>query len=88
MSDYLKREDVVRILSERNAAWNAYEMVVILPAADAVEVIRCRDCRFFHPDTYSDNWCSAKSPGVTKGMCTPSGDSYCSDAERRIAQDV
>ena len=37
MSDYIKREDVLRILTERNAAWNAYTMVAILPAADVVE---------------------------------------------------
>lgn len=37
MSDYVKREDVLRILTERNAAWNAYTMVSILPTADVVE---------------------------------------------------
>ena len=58
-----------------------------IPAADVVEVVRCKDCRFFTPSTYSDDWCSAKSPGVSKGMCTPSGDSYCSDAERRKADE-
>lgn len=52
------------------------------PAADVVEVVRCKNCRFFAPSAYSDDWCSAKSPGVSKGMYTPSGDSYCSDAER------
>lgn len=51
------------------------------PAADVVAVIRCRDCRFFAPDVYGDDWCSAKIPGVSKGMFSPSGDSYCSDAE-------
>ena len=50
---------------------------------DVVEVVRCKDCKFFEPDTFGDCWCSAKSPGVSKGMFSPSGDSYCSDAERR-----
>lgn len=56
-----------------------------MPSADVVEVVRCKDCQFFEPDTYGDCWCSAKSPGVSKGMCSPSGDSYCSDAERKEA---
>lgn len=61
---------------------SAFDFIDDIPAADVVKVIRCKDCRFFTPSVYSDDWCSAKSPGVSKGMYTPSGDSYCSDAER------
>lgn len=55
---------------------------------DFVEVVRCKDCKFFEPDTYSDDWCSAKISGVSKGMISPNFDSYCSDAVKRGKEDV
>ena len=82
---YAKKKDYVAIefLIRDQMLSVAEEIIHAIPVADAVEVIRCKDCRFFAPDTYGDVWCSAKSPGVSKGMFSPSGDSYCSDAERR-----
>ena len=90
MAEYIGRDSVLNIVkgnwsfmnSADDAIQTSIEMIRRLPAADVVEVIRCKDCRFFTPSVYSDDWCSAKSPGVSKGMYTPSGDSYCSDAER------
>lgn len=97
MAEYISREEATLALLEKGQHSKRYkigetwelnfdeirEAINEIPAADVVEVIRCKDCRFFTPDTYGDNWCSAKSPGVSKGMCSPSGDSYCSDAERK-----
>lgn len=37
MSEYIKREDVLQILSGKNAAWDAYQKIELLPAADVVE---------------------------------------------------
>lgn len=84
--EYIEREAAIQAASiwngdESTEAW-IKSALKKLPAADVVEVVRCKDCRFFAPSAYSDDWCSAKSPGVSKGMYTPSGDSYCSDAER------
>ena len=88
MSEYIKREDALNAIrkspiSNMSTRLFCVDAIADIPAADVVEVIRCKDCRFFAPDTYGDAWCSAKSHGVSKGMCSPSGDSYCSDAERR-----
>ena len=27
------------------------------PTADVVEVVRCKDCRYFEPEKYSESWC-------------------------------
>lgn len=37
MADYIKREDVLRIFSQRNAPWDGYENVLLLPPEDVVE---------------------------------------------------
>ena len=37
MSEYIKREDVLSILASKGAAWDAYNKVQQLPAADVVE---------------------------------------------------
>ena len=36
MTDYISRESVLQILSGKNAAWDAYQKVQSLPAADVV----------------------------------------------------
>ena len=28
-----------------------------IPTADVVEVVRCKDCRYFEPEKYSESWC-------------------------------
>ena len=40
MSDYISREAVLKILSGKNAAWNAYSQVSALPAADVRPNVR------------------------------------------------
>ena len=37
MIDYVKREDVLQILSQRNASWNGYANVMLLPSEDVIE---------------------------------------------------
>lgn len=45
-----------------------------LPTVDAVEVVRCRDCKFFVSDM---EWCEADDEHPTRP------DAFCSWAERR-----
>lgn len=82
MIEYIEKKSALSAVALGANRRDMSELINKIPAADVVEVIRCKDCRFFTPSVYSDDWCSAKSPGVSKGMYTPSGDSYCSDAER------
>lgn len=62
ISDYIKREDAITIIAKRFAEalrkkigysdgmLAAMDDLNDLPAADAVEVVRCRDCRYRYTD--------------------------------------
>lgn len=58
---------------------NAVERIVDIPTADAVEVVRCKDCRY-----WQDN-----NGGYPHEECrwghneTPDADDYCSYGERK-----
>ncbi len=48
MTEYIKREDVLKILSGKNAPWDGYQKCKDLPAEDVISVVRCKDCKH-HP---------------------------------------
>ena len=47
MSDYIKREDVERAVFGCIDSNGAYRLMN-LPSADVVEVVRCKDCKYWH----------------------------------------
>ena len=47
-----------------------------LPSADVVDVVRCRDCKYFEQDGPYDGWCHGWS-----GMIVDDG--FCSFGERK-----
>ena len=53
----------------------AIEEIKLIPAADVVEVVRCKDCKHYQHDAFFDHdWCD--------GRCvTP--DYFCADGERQ-----
>lgn len=49
--------------------------------ADFVEVVRCRNCKYYETDIWDGEiLCGCNNPS---GMQDVSADSYCSDGERR-----
>lgn len=50
------------------------------PAADAAEVVRCRDCRWLHVGM-RDMWCRMEG-----GLLTPEPDAFCSFGERKAGE--
>lgn len=55
---------------------NAYN-IVNCPTVDAVEVVRCRDCKYYwknHPHS---------TPDVPVCLASPKDDAFCSEGERR-----
>ncbi len=53
------------------------EMLEYAPLVDAVEVVRCKDCKFYQPfDPYRKYDCN-------RGLLGVMGDDYCSYGERR-----
>ena len=66
-----------------------------VPTVDAVEVVKCRDCKHWHKDT---GWCNQHSHfiGSDGEACHPwesanwkmfEEDDFCSDGERRVDDD-
>ena len=49
---------------------------------DAVEVVRCRDCKHFKRNLENDTYCSS-----VNGLTDPEEDDFCSYGERRVNHD-
>lgn len=86
MDEYIKKETAYRaIMGERPEArepsWFA-ELVLEIPAADVVEVVRCRDCRHWNPET---GFCNLNSHFSMDGLDWDmfNDDDFCSLGERR-----
>lgn len=92
MAEYIKREDVMNIrpVTSISTGPGKYKLnkdmvdfldiIRKLPAADVVEVVRCKDCRAFmkHP-TKEDTMCCSEWPSLS--IVEPND--YCSYGERR-----
>ena len=52
------------------------DVVAKMPTADVVEVVRCKDCKWWEYDTiFEDGWCRGKRQGNPKW--------FCADGERK-----
>ena len=90
MAEYIDREALLKflddthedrdwIVNQYNADW-IYSLVESQPAADVVEVVRCRDCKY--RNFY--NGCPLKESGYFKnGKLLPLDNDFCSYGERR-----
>lgn len=96
MSDYIKREDAIQAIVGHlvpkqydgnlvNAGFEvAHEIVDALPSADVVEVVRCKDCKYWKPYTSqygTGQFCECPCSFGGQGIKKP--DDYCSYGERR-----
>ena len=86
MDEYIKKETAYRaIMGERPEArepsWFA-ELVLEIPAADVVEVVRCRDCKNWNSET---GFCNLNSHFSIYGSDWDmfNDDDFCSQGERR-----
>lgn len=91
MSDYISRKAAEERLDrlEREAYHNSVlwpdhveecrEAIREIPAADVVEVVRCKDCKHYNPE--ATEWrCD-----IVAGLVEPYDDDFCSYGERRTA---
>lgn len=86
MSEYIKREDAYKYLDEQlvevftgETFLDALKQIIAkLPSADAVEVVRCKDCKGYTPADETYGTCYAYK-GVY-GKIKPTD--YCSYGER------
>lgn len=65
-----------------NEAAEAIRVLNAVPAADVVEVVRCKDCKYYYayPDEYRTCHEHYEIDGATKMMAT---EDFCSKGERR-----
>lgn len=88
MGDLIRRQDAIDAIKQfstdnirlRNGLMELVNHMELIPSADAVQVVRCKDCVHYHksdkwhPDT---DWCKRLICGTIKP------DFYCADGERR-----
>lgn len=78
-SDLIYREDAKVFV--RHACYkkiNPIDYLDEVPAADVVEVVRCKDCRFYYKDSDGYEMCDN-----SEGYDHISADGFCAWAERR-----
>lgn len=79
MSDLIKRQEVIEAFTEMNRMGLSERDIIhdfeTMPSADAVEVVRCKDC------AYSEGfpWSACPMLGIVKLK----DDDFCSRGERR-----
>ena len=91
VTDYISREDAVQCAVDIAAdlfndgsydssagASTVGVWLKDLPAADVVEVVRCKDCRFYYKDSDGYEMCDN-----SEGYDHISADGFCAWAERR-----
>jgi len=73
--DLISRSRALAIMRNQWTLHGAMNAVANMPSVDAVEVVRCKDCKHLQRDTiFGVSYCGGKR--VT-------GDWYCADGERR-----
>lgn len=79
MSDLIDRTNLIRILNEENVPFNASvnSIIISLPTVDAVEVIRCENCKYFSPNEKREKWGKCK---IWKAQVLKDG--YCSQGDK------
>ena len=88
MADYISREAAIDAIWKPEVRPNdlifdalrraCEEEVKHIPAADVVEVVRCKDCRFYYKDSDGYEMCDA-----SEGYDHISADGFCAWAKRR-----
>lgn len=88
MADYISREAAIEAIWKPEVRPNdlifdalrraCEEEVKHIPAADVVEVVRCKDCRFYYKDSDGYEMCDA-----SEGYDHISADGFCAWAKRR-----
>lgn len=97
MAEYIKRETAVRAVMA--AKWvdgsdgaMAMEIVMTTPAADAVPVVRCKDCKYYKSGKllYPNKFCfRLKHPTENRAIGYNFGpDDFCSYGERKDVRET
>ena len=83
MDDYISREAAIKAAKCHYPKAN--EMIagiILVPSADVVEVVRCKDCKYFVQGEPYDP-CECMKWKVKFGVAYTEPDGYCHKAERK-----
>lgn len=80
MSDLISRCKLFNQLATVQTLAEAYAVIQGMDTVDAVPVVRCKDCKFYHRMT--------AETGICKLACRHLGnDGFCSEGERKGSSD-
>ena len=79
MIDYYYLAEKVECPGVRLVYWDDIESA---PTVDAVEVVRCAQCKHFKRNLENDTYCSS-----VNGLTDPQEDDFCSYGERKEGAD-
>lgn len=85
MSDLIRRQSAINAIENTDVPMSAKEWdeltdaIVSIPAVDAVEVVRCRECKYCHIEDEYEAWCHGGLPAVM----TRATEDFCSHGKRR-----
>lgn len=79
MSDYISRQAAIDVVKGIDRYFVKY--IEGLPAADVVEVVRCKDCKYSSPNKVYGCRIHSFADDLDERMYS---DDFCSFAERRI----
>ena len=78
--EYIEREALIAEYDRvhKGPAGGARKLMVEAPAADVVEVVRCKDCEFYNTEYHfkGEGWCK-------NNYYTATDDHFCSCGERK-----
>ena len=90
MDEYIKRGDAIKAIAYEGTGeprdiipltlYTAQKKIMAIPAADVVEVVRCKDCKHWGGVTYG--FVCRKFSGIDTKICM-GADRYCSYGERK-----
>lgn len=87
MTDYISREALLALPTETKYDWTEcvdIEDIKNFPAADVEPVVRCRECKYYHPSKVHYMHCAY--PGGM--LCPPDANGFCSYGQRKNQSDT
>ena len=86
MTDYIKRDDIIKALFAREMCYAPVQLEIVkaLPAADVVPVVRCKDCEYARDLGFQfgslvhESWFC-----IYNGPHTTGANDFCSHGQKR-----
>lgn len=88
MKDYIKRTEAINAIRQYQYPYGVEFLIANIPAADVVEVVRCRECKWFNHYTMeceSDDVATDHEGGASFSI-NFGPDDFCSYGQRKEAE--